>query len=431
MDSLRQQAKYGLDSLIMTGAKKSQCSIGHTVNHEFNVENGKISLLRTTHNTSLKMDVIIDNKKGSIYGNQITKEAIDQNVRDVIDMANTSLPDTAHDISPYQPKEEFRANVTEPEYDLMYDRLTEFLSQVKDRYPTVQLGQSMLNFLRFDDICLNSNGVDFSSSLCLYRCSIMFSAKEGDKVSSFNQTGFMSKDLDRPMLEYGDMNELLRQITEQIHTNAVKGKFVGDVVIAPSAMNDFLYYLIGVISDSDIITETSPYQKSLNKQIASPIFTLMSQPISDELAAKEFYTSDGFKSENSVIVDKGTLKTFMLSLYGANKTVFPRAVNSGKNLVIPQGATSYTDMIKSVKRGILLVRFSGGSPSQNGDFSGVAKNSYYIEDGQIKNPLAETMVSGNMVEAFKSIEEISMERINDGVSILPWVKMSGLTVSGK
>ena len=33
-----------------------------------------------------------------------------------------------------------------------------------------------------------------------------------------------------------------------------------------------------------------------------------------------------------------------------------------------------------VERGVLLGRFSGGSPSPSGDFSGVAKNSFLIEN---------------------------------------------------
>jgi PmbA protein len=88
-------------------------------------------------------------------------------------------------------------------------------------------------------------------------------------------------------------------------------------------------------------------------------------------------------------------------------------------------------MIKSTKQGLLLCRFSGGSPSDNGDFSGVAKNSYYIEDGEIKFPISETMVTGNLVEMMMNIKEISKERVNPGYHLYPWIKFDGLTVSGK
>jgi PmbA protein len=41
------------------------------------------------------------------------------------------------------------------------------------------------------------------------------------------------------------------------------------------------------------------------------------------------------------------------------------------------------------------------------------------------------MVSGNFAEMLKNIKAISRERIDYGFSILPWVHVSGITVSGK
>ncbi len=86
-------------------------------------------------------------------------------------------------------------------------------------------------------------------------------------------------------------------------------------------------------------------------------------------------------------------------------------------------------MISGIDKGILLSRFSGGSPSDNGDFSGVAKNSYYIENGEIKYPISETMISGNIFQMLNDIKDISKETINDGSSIYPWIQFSGLTIS--
>ena len=65
------------------------------------------------------------------------------------------------------------------------------------------------------------------------------------------------------------------------------------------------------------------------------------------------------------------------------------------------------DMIKEIDKGILLCRFSGGSPSDNGDFSGVAKNSFYIENGEVQYPISETMVSGNIVDMFQKVKHIT------------------------
>jgi PmbA protein len=120
-----------------------------------------------------------------------------------------------------------------------------------------------------------------------------------------------------------------------------------------------------------------------------------------------------------------------VTLYGSNKTGFPKAENMGDCYMIEPGDMALEEMIQSTPRGVLLGRFSGGNPSQNGDFSGVAKNSFYIENGQIQYPISETMVSGNIVEMLNNIEQISKERNNDGFQCLPWIQVNGITISGK
>jgi PmbA protein len=80
---------------------------------------------------------------------------------------------------------------------------------------------------------------------------------------------------------------------------------------------------------------------------------------------------------------------------------------------------------------LLLCRFSGGYPAANGDVSGVAKNSYYIENGEIQYPVNECMVSGNIPAMLMNIAEVSAESVNFGTAIYPWIRFGGLTLSGK
>ncbi|NLA54041.1 MAG: TldD/PmbA family protein, partial [Clostridiales bacterium] len=67
----------------------------------------------------------------------------------------------------------------------------------------------------------------------------------------------------------------------------------------------------------------------------------------------------------------------------------------------------------------------------NGDFSGVAKNSFFIRDGKIAEAVSETMISGNLEHMFKKVRGISSERVEDGQSVLPYIAVDGITISGK
>ena len=178
-----------------------------------------------------------------------------------------------------------------------------------------------------------------------------------------------------------------------------------------------------------MISGNSIYKNKLNTQIANPNFTLYSNPISDEIEDGYYITNDGYVAENSTIIEKGILKTHLLGIYGSNKLNMKRAVNNGGAYIIDPGDIDHQSIIKKIDKGLLLSRFSGGYPAPNGDFSGVAKNSYYIENGEIKYPLTETMISGNIKEMFQNIKYISKDRINFGSSILPWISFDGITIS--
>ncbi|MBR3643336.1 MAG: TldD/PmbA family protein, partial [Parasporobacterium sp.] len=105
--------------------------------------------------------------------------------------------------------------------------------------------------------------------------------------------------------------------------------------------------------------------------------------------------------------------------------------NTGNDLVVEPGDRTLEEMIASVDKGLIMGAYSGGEPGANGEFSGVAKNSFLIENGKIKCAVSETMVNGNLGEAFKHIRGISKELRCDGGSVIPYIAVDGIVISGK
>ena len=431
MNNPRKVVRDGLDELIRAGADKAACSLTMTNKHEMNVDLGVFSLLRTTFDTGVELTAIKDRKKGSTAINSSDGPALRRAAADVLDIAAASAPDDAHDIAEAQPPAEISSGAGRPDLDKMYSRMKELLQEIAARYPRTMVRQAILDFTRSESYLLNSNGVDFVTRKGIYCCMVFFSSREGERVSSFNITGFSLNNLEQSLLDCASLDTLLRQSAEQTVTRPLKRKFSGEVVITPDCLGDILGFLTDAIGDRPLISGTSIYRDGLNQQIASPVFSLHSRPVSDEICDGYFVTADGYAAENSTIVEKGVLKSFLLSLYGSRKTGCSRAVNDGGAFVVDPGETAFDDIISSVDQGILLARFSGGNPSENGDFAGVAKNSYLIEDGKIKCPLSESMIAGNFAEMLKNITAISRERVDFGRAILPWIAFSGITAWGK
>ena len=87
----------------------------------------------------------------------------------------------------------------------------------------------------------------------------------------------------------------------------ISEKFVGQLLVTPDCIGDFLGFITSDISDGKMISGNSLYKEKLNEQITHPKLTFHSHPVSEEIADGYFITSDGYVAENSTIVDKGIL----------------------------------------------------------------------------------------------------------------------------
>jgi PmbA protein len=422
---------YSLKALTDAGADKGQVTLRASEKYELNTEANAVKLLRSTDEVNVTLLYIKDQKKASTSVNKATESAIDEAIVKLVDLAKSAPVDEANDISSDVENNTFNIGLSEPDLDAVYNALDALNEEMKTVYTKVK-GDAILSYDYYHKYLANTNGVLLEETNGKYNLSMMFAAKDGDKITSFNYTGGSFNDINTKLTEVGLLGDLMDQTVEELEAKPFEGKFVGDVIITPTCFSDFLRFVeMSSLSDHSLIAGSSVLKDKIGESIAAPIFNWHSNPRSNELADAYAITRDGFVAEDLTIIKEGVLQTHLLSLYGANKTGGQRAKNYGGSYVVDPGTSTLEDMIKDVKQGILLARFSGGRPGADGGFAGVAKNSFYIEDGQIKYPMSETMISGNLYEILKNIKSISKDRVNYGSAILPWVHTTGTTISGK
>ena len=267
---------YCLDSLKKAGADKASCAMSISEKKELNVEIGEMTLLRTTFNTNMGISVIKDQKKGATSINKTDKGSIDDAVKMVLEMAEGSQPDDAHDIAEKQPPQTFSKGDELANLDNMYQSLEGFVDYVNSNYPKINLEAAIMDFNHSRSFFQNTNGVDFEIREGMYGFSPMFLSKDGENTSSFNYTGIAALKLDKPLHTYGTIDTLLKESVEQLHTKSIKDKFVGTLLVTPDCMSDFLGFIIGDISDGKMVSGNALYKDKLNQQIARPDLTFHS-----------------------------------------------------------------------------------------------------------------------------------------------------------
>ena len=282
-------------------------------------------------------------------------------------------------------------------------------------------------------VYMSTTGNCYTSESGKYSVELMYSAHEGDKSTSFFGSGFYTTDLDKPFIDCAFVERELTDIENQIESTSVDGKFTGTVIFTPSCLVSTVFgnIVANFASDDVLLDGTSLWKDKLGKQVADSRLNVSFKPRDSRIVNGEIYTGEGFISEDYDFIKNGVLNSFCLSQYVANKTGNERAKNASFSLVIEAGDTPLDEMIKGIEKGVIIGRFSGGRPGTNGEFSGVAKNGFIIENGKIGKALSETMISGNLADMLNNLVGISKELLTDGDVVAPYMAFGGITVSGK
>lgn len=432
MENLKKAASYALEALLKAGADKAQVSVSSGESEEFNVDAGEFSLIRSVFSSGISVKAIKDGKKGTASVNELDKESIDEAVRECMESALAGVPDDAVTVAEKEENADFVSGALKPDKAAFFDSLIRFTEDIKREFPQIMTEQLIATYGHGKCVTANTNGVLFTDEDGNYSVSVMYSAHDGERGTSFNSFGIDFLDPNTDIMNSGIPRVMFRRAVKELNARAFEGKFCGTAVFSPLCLSDFISIIEGSFAgDYSLIEGISPWKDKLGQTVADESFTLSVIPNDERVVCGEKITADGYRSENFDIIKDGVLKSFCLSEYGSRKTGLPRAKSTSGCIEVKAGKESLDEMLKKIGNGILVCRFSGGEPADNGDFSGVAKNSFLIENGEITDALTETMISGNFADMLMHIEGISSDTVSDGSCVLPYVAFGNVTVSGK
>ncbi len=425
MRDLNQIAEQSLDAMTSMGFENAQVSVGIREQDELNIAHDEASLLRSTEDYSIELMGIVDGRKAATSLTDLTEDNVRHNITDLFERAKLAPQDEANAVSADQ-----TANIEKGpqtgDLDLLVLKIRELLDYRAANTPKMKIEEGAAAHILSRGHIMTSEGSVISTSIGCYSLSVMGTASEGDQSSSFAYTGGSTDDLStHHAKDFFAIEDLLKDTENQIHTQQVESNFVGDVVLAPTAVTDLVGWLLGQLSDGQLIADSSVYKDHVGEIIASPLLTIRSRFDGPGHCA---ITGDAFIADPVTVVDEGRLTTLLPSLYGSRKTgIAHRPASAGWQVCA--GESDKSELIADAQKGALVGRLSMGSPGANGDFSGVIKNSFAIRDGALGPALSETMISGNVAQMLKDISGISKEHIDDGGQDLPWMRISGLHFS--
>lgn len=425
MQHLEATARHALQAMQAAGFEHVQASASHTLQTELNVNHNEPSLMRSTDGCRLSLLGIVQGRKASTDLTNFDADAVAARARALFADAQAAPPDEANAVSSGQAVHTVKGP-QEADLALMTRRVAELLAFRAAETPQMILDEGFVKHALHRWHTCTSGGSELSGSVGSYEASVFGTGTDGERTSSFNYTGGSADDLDAPIAERFGVGAMMRDTVQQIDTAPLGDKFVGEVVLTPNAVEDLLGWLVSQLGDLALISGTSLYKDRVGESIASGLLSVRSRFSAPGVAPQ---TGDGFAASELTLLDRGTLKALIPSLYGSRKTGRTHVPTVDGAWEIDAGTTPLERLTDGIERGAVVGRFSMGQPASNGDFAGVIKNSFVVRDGRRGTALAETMVSGNMAQMLQDIVAVSAERIDSGASSLPWIRIRGLHFS--
>lgn len=428
MSALRDTAERALKQMTARGFEQAQAAASLASLTELNFENNQASLLRSTRTLRVALVGITGARRAATEISDGSDEALAAAVEALHHDASVAPPDPAHAVSSGQ-----RAAIVQGPEACDVEQLAASVAALLDwrdrETPTVVLKSGAASHLLQRSVLLTSGGSDLECRIGRCEFSAVFNAREGARSSSFNFMGGATHDLAAvPAHELFGIGALMRDTARSIDARplaSMRAAFDGEVVLTPAAAASLLSWLLGQLADDRLLSGTSMFRERVGDVIAAPALTLASRFDAPGVAA---VSADGFVTPPVRVVEAGRLATLTPSFYASRRTGLPH-VPVAAGWAVPPGRRPWRELVADVQRGALVARLSMGMPSANGDFAGVVKNSFLIEDGRIGAPLAETMISGNVAQMLRDLREASAERIDTGEWLLPWLRVGGLHFS--
>lgn len=195
-----------------------------------------------------------------------------------------------------------------------------------------------------------------------------------------------------------------------------------DIITHPSITGLIAHEAFGHGVEMDMFVKNRAKSRLyINKPVASPLVNMHDGAAATYCCASYFFDDDGVLAQDTLIIDKGILKTGICDVIAANELKCKSTGNSRRespyrkaytrmtNTFFEPGKDKLEDMIKSIKHGYMLFETNNGMEDpKNWNIQCVAEYGKEIKDGKFTGKIVSPVVmSGYVPDLLMSISAVS------------------------
>jgi PmbA protein len=393
---------------------------------------------------------VIKGKRTAICSTaDLTPQALDQLVRDAVELASISEPDEYAGL----PERDELAFGEQPQLQL-YDEAIESLTTDEMRDMALRMEQATFEY---DRRVTNSDGAEmgvvrsqialanslgFGGSYLGTHAALSIEAICDDAEGKKRNDDWYTAE--RALHRLESPEEVGRKAAARAVAKLGARK-VGTTVVpvvweAPVA-HAFLRIIAEAVSGEALYRRSTFLAELEDQQVASSLFSLTDDPLLPGRLGSRPFDGEGVASRKLPIFENGTFRNFLFDTYNARRLgrrstgAAQRGITSSpspgsSNFVMAAGETDPAALHAGIENGLMLTDLMGfGVNLTTGDFSRGAQG-FWIENGHVTYPVTEINLSGNLKEMLANVDAVGNDLLWRASSAAPSFRMSRLTVSG-
>ena len=270
--------------------------------------------------------------------------------------------------------------------------------------------------------------------------------REGDFLAIYDSKSFSSMDL---VHIDSSVERVKEQFINAENTTTIEtGTY--PVIFTPKASSMLLLPLSLALNGRYVVKGLSLLKDKIGEKIFSESFSVYDKPLLVGGAGSMEIDDEGSITREKVLIDKGVVRSFLtdldsgkkLSLEGGNalkKKGLTGEIDleampspSFTNAVIEEGKEEYINLLRSIKRGLIIDSLMGVMMGNvlGGEVNGNIELGFLVENGEIVGRVKNATLKLNI---FKDLTEIypSKEREWYGSTLSPYLLIPRVSISGK
>ncbi len=443
-EQLRELAQIALDRAKRAGASGCDCDVTEAYGLTVTVRKGKPDVVEHNRDRSVGVSVYFGDRPKARRGHASTSDFSRAALEQTVDAAAAIARHTAEDDCAGLPEPETLARSL-PDLDLFHPwplstedaielaRRCEAAGVAVSRKITNSEGATV-SAQQSQFVFANSLGFmgGYPGSRHYLSCSLIAEDKGLMQRDDWFSASRVPSRLANPLElgRYAAQRALARLGSRKIATCQAPVLFE-----APMAIG-LIGHFVSATNGGSLYRKTSFLLDSLGKQVFSPVVNIEERPFEPQGSASTPFDEEGVATRERSVVRAGIVEGYFLGSYSARKLGMQTTGNAGghHNLVVrPSGAEAGPDfrgMLRKMGRGLLVTELMGhGVNSVTGDYSRGAAG-YWVEGGEIRFPVEEITIAGNLKDIFKGIVAIGSDVLVRSGRASGSILVENMTIAG-